>query len=185
MVFERITLINIYDALVQIESNEDKISSILINRTSEKGAKTYPRFNSLAELKKFIIDNYPYRKLDYPECQCFTCNEGFTNLLNFSIDDGDNKIFINNMRNELESSKEAKLNRTSAKVLQDLFSKQRELSRLFDKFVCYSYVEPQPGYWNPCEYAEFVTNKAYETLIEKYYTKTKRPDFPGIKKTTC
>jgi len=185
MVFERITLINIYDALKQIESNEDKISSILINRTTVRGSKTYPRFDNIAALKAFIIQNYPYRKLEYPECQCYTCNEGVANLLNFSINDGDNKIFINNMRQDLESVKEAKINGTSSKTLRELFRKQLEISKLFTKYVCYGYINPQQTYWNPCEYAEFVTNKEYETLIEKYYVLTKRPDFPGSKKINC
>jgi hypothetical protein len=185
MVFERITLINIYDALLQIESNEDKISSILINRVSERGSKTYPRFDNLAALKTFIIQNYPYRKLEYPECQCYTCNEGVANLLNFSIKDGDNSIFVNNMRKGLESGKEAKINGTSSKTLRELFTKQTEISKLFTKYVCYGYINPQPTYLNPCEYMEFVTNKEYKTLIEKYYTLTKRPDFPGSKKINC
>jgi len=185
MVFERITLINIYDALKQIESNEDKISSILINRTTVRGSKTYPRFDSIADLRSFIIQNYPYRKLEYPECECYTCNEGVASLLNFSIKDGDNNIFVNNMRQDVESAKEEKINGTSIKTLRELFTKQTEISKLFMKYVCYSYISPQPTYLDPCEYMEFVTNKEYITLIEKYYTLTKRPDFPGVKKINC
>jgi len=185
MVFERITLLNIYDALKQIETNERRVSSILINRSSKFGTKTIPRFNNIAELRKFIVDNYPYRKLDNPECECYTCNEGVMTLLNFTIDDDGDKIFVNNLRREFESAKSKKINDSSIKTLTSLFKQQSQIFDLFNKYVCYSYISPQPTYWNPCEYVEFLTNKAYEDLINKYYTKTKRPDFPGIKKINC
>lgn len=185
MVFERITLINIYDALKQIETNEKKVSSILINRTSKYGTKTMPRFNNINELKKFISDNFPYRKLENPECECYTCNEGIMTLLNFSIDDDGDKIFVNNIRRDFESAKSSKLNNSSIKTLTELFRRQSEIYTLFTTYVCFGYISPQPQYWNPCEYAEFLTNKAYEDLINKYYVKTRRPDFPGVKKINC
>ena len=185
MVFERITLLNIYDSLLQVETNEAKISSILINRVGERGTKTFPRFNSLVDLKAFIQKNYPFRKLENAECQCFTCNEGIANLLNFSINDGDSKIFVNNIRGGFESSKQPKLNGTSVKELQSLFNRQSEINSLFVSYVCNSYIDPQSTYWNPCEYTAFITNKYYHNLIDDYYNKTRRSDFPGIKKINC
>jgi len=185
MVFERISLINIYDTLQAIETNEKKVTSILINRNSKFGTKTFPRFENLAALNKFIIENYPYRKIDNPECECFTCNEGMMSLLNFSIDDNEDKIFINNMRKEFESSKEVSINKTSVNALKKLFKQQIELENLFAKFVCYSYIAPQQEYVDPCEYIEFITNKFYHTLIDKYYKQTRRSDFPGYKRVIC
>lgn len=185
MVFERITLINIYDALKAIETNENKVSSILINRTSKFGIKKLPRFENLAALKAFIMENYPYRKIDNPECECFTCNEGLASLLNFTVGSGDDIIFINNMRREFESAKEGSLNKTSVDALRRLFKQQNELENLFVKFVCYGYVAPQPTYFDPCEYIEFITNNFYHTLIDKYYKPTRRDDFPGLKRVIC
>ena len=185
MVFERITLIDIYDTLSVIETNEKRISSILINRTSKYGTKTFPRFENLAALKKFITDNYPYRKIDNPECECYTCDEGLTTLLNFSIQDTEDVIFVNNLRKSLESAKENLLNRTSAQALINLFKNRSIIENLFSRFVCYAYTEPEPENLDPCDRTELTTNKHYHTLINTYYTKTRRPDFPGYKKVTC
>ena len=185
MVFERITLIDIYDTLSVIETNEKRISSILINRNSKYGTKTFPRFENLAALKKFITNNYPYRKIDNQECECYTCNEGLTTLLNFSIQDTEDVIFVNNLRKSLESAKENLLNKTSTLALINLFKNRSIIENLFNKFVCYGYIEPQPTYFNPCEYVDFITNDQYHILIDKYYTKTRRSDFPGYKKIEC
>lgn len=185
MVFERITLINIYDALKAIETNEKRVSSILINRSSKFGTKTFPRFENIEALKSFITENYPYRKIDNPECECFTCNEGLISLLNFSVEDTEDVIFVNNLRTSFESAKEKVLNKTSIDALKKLFNQRSQLENLFLKFVCYGYVAPQPEYWNPCEYTDFITNSFYHTLIDKYYKPTRRPDFPGYKKVIC
>jgi hypothetical protein len=185
MVFERITLIDIYDTLKVVETNEKRVSSILINRSSKYGTKTLPRFDNLAQLKKYIIDNYPYRKVDNPECECYTCNEGITLLLNFSVDDIEDRVFVNNLRIEFESAKAGVLNQTSVKAIQQLFSRWRLLQQLYSKFVCYGYVQPQPTYWNPCEYTQFITNQYYADLIDKYYKATRRADFPGERRMNC
>lgn len=185
MVFERITLIDIYDTLKQVETNEKKVGSILINRTSKYGIKTFPRFENLVALKKFINDNYPYRKIDNPDCECFTCNEGLIALLNFTIEDTEDSVFVNNIRNEFQSAKETVLNKTSKDALTELFKRFNILKDLYVKFVCYGYVAPQPTYWDPCEYVDFITNNAYHTLIDKYYKPTRRADFPGLRKVNC
>lgn len=186
MVFERIGLLNIYDALVQIETNEGPITSILINRTTRgEGTKKLPRFSSILEFKSFIQNNYPYVKVKNPECECYTCNEGFIHLLSISIEDGDDSIFVNNMREVTESQKEAKLNTTSTKTLNNLIKQQQDIFKLFIKFDCFGYIDPQAQYWNPCEFAEFRTNHVYVVTIENYYKKTKRADFPQIKKNNC
>jgi hypothetical protein len=173
MVFERITLIDIYDTLKSIETNENKVSSILINRTSTYGTKTFPRFENLSALKKFINDNYPYRKIDDPEQECFTCNEGLTTLLNFSISDSGDSVFINNLRKGLESAKENVLNKTSKDALQNLFANRTRLENIFIKYLCYT---TQSG---------IESNRFYDTLIEEYYRQTRRPDFPGYRKVIC
>lgn len=185
MVFERITLINIYDTLKTIETNENRVSSILINRSSKFGTKTLPRFESLEALKSFIMENYPYRKIDNPECECYTCNEGLMTLLNFSIVETDGTIFINNLRKDFESAKSSRLNKTSIDAMSKLFRQQGEVENLFTKFTCYSYIAAQDQYVNPCDYIEFITNSFYHILIDKYYKATRRPDFPGYRKVNC
>jgi hypothetical protein len=185
MVFERITLIDIYDTLKRIETNEKKVTSILINRTSKFGVKTFPRFADLDELKEFINNNYPYRMLNHPECECYTCNEGIALLLNFSVDDIEDRVFVNNLRLEFESAKESVLNQTSVNAIDRLIKRWKLLQILYSKFVCFGYIQPQPTYWNPCEYAEFITNQYYNDLIDKYYKATRRFDFPARKRMSC
>jgi hypothetical protein len=185
MVFERITLIDIYDTLKRVETNEKRVTSILINRSSKFGTKTLPRFANLQALKEFINTNYPYRKLDSPDCECYTCNEGLTLLLNFSVDDVEDRVFVNNLRLEFESAKQSTLNQTSVKAISELFQRWRQLQLLYSKFVCYGYIQPQPTYWDPCEYVEFITNQYYIELIDKYYKATRRPDFPAEKRMGC
>ena len=185
MVFERITLINIYDALKEIETNENKVSSILINMVSKKGSKTIPRLESIDSLKKFIFDNYPFIKLDNPECECYTCTERVANLLSFTITVGEEKIFINNIRKDFQSAKSDRVNNITRSTLSNLFKVNTTIHELFVKYVCETYIKPASTYINPCDYIEQVKNKAYDDLIEKHYIKTKRPDFPGIKKINC
>jgi len=185
MVFERITLINIYDALKEIEANESKVSSVLINMVSKRGSKTIPRFDSIDSLKKFIVDNYPFIKLDNPECECYTCDESVASLLNFTITNGEEKIFINNIRENFQSAKSNRVNDITTNTLNTLFKLTSTLNGIFVKYVCFTYINPNSTYINPCDYIDQTKNKAYEDLIDKYYIKTKRPDFPGIKKKNC
>ena len=63
MVFDRISLIKIYDTLKIVEDNDSPVSNILLNRTSEYGTKTVPRFKTLADLKVFIEDKYPFFRM--------------------------------------------------------------------------------------------------------------------------
>ena len=73
MVTDRISLTYIKKALETVEENNGKIDSILLNRTSNYGTKTVPRFNTTLELKKFIEELYKY---SIPSnCSCHTKNE--------------------------------------------------------------------------------------------------------------
>ena len=54
MVADRISLTYIKKALETVEENNGKIDSILLNRTSNYGTKTVPRFNTTGEIIDFI-----------------------------------------------------------------------------------------------------------------------------------
>jgi len=171
MVFERIMLIDIYDTLKDIETNENTVSSILINRTTSKGTKTLQRFDTISNLKTYIDANYPYRKLVNPESECFTCHESLVSLLNFSIRHNEDVIFVNNVRSELQSAKDSFLNKTTRDALNTLFKKYNQMKTIYTKYIC-----------NEVPYE---TNKYYDTLINNYYVNTRRPDFPGYKRIDC
>jgi len=182
MVFDRISLIKIYDTLKIVEDNDSPVSNILLNRTSEYGTKTVPRFRTLADLKVFIEDNYPFQFLD-PDCDCGTDNEGLYSILAFTVyfEEKKHALFVNNMRAEFESQKTKELNNISVKKVDELFKVDNILKQLKASYVCFPYIQNPSGYTNPCEYIEIIKNIQYETLINTYYRATKRLDFPKTK----
>lgn len=182
MVFDRISLIKIYDTLKIVEDNDSPVSNILLNRTSEYGTKTVPRFKTLADLKVFIEDKYPFQIWD-PNCDCATNNEGLYNILAFTVyfEDRKHALFVNNMRAVFESQKTKELNAISVKKVNELFSIDGLLKQLKASYVCFPYIQDPGDYTNPCEYIEIIKNIQYENLINTYYNATKRLDFPKTK----
>jgi hypothetical protein len=179
MVFDRISLIAIYDVLKTINENDGRVTGILMNRSSRYGTKTAQRIESVQELHDFIEANYPYVVWN-EECECPTCNEGIYHLLAFSVylKDQRHAIFVNNLRSSFESAKENQLNGLSVKKCANLFRIDSILQTLKDTYVCFPYITQQGVYVNPCEYIEVVRNEAYYKLIDQHYRLTKRPEFP-------
>ena len=181
MVFDRISLIAIYDVLKIANENDGLVSNIIMNRTSLYGTKTAPKMNSIAELKSFIEENYPYVTWN-PECECVTCNEGIYTLLGFTVNLKDQKhsIFVNNLRKSFESAKNSQLNDLTIKSCDTLFKSGSILEDLKSGYVCFPYINTlnTMSYMDPCEYVEIIKNDKYATLINSYYKLTKRRDFP-------
>jgi hypothetical protein len=182
MVFDRISLIKIYDTLKIVQDNDGPVSNILMNKTSQYGTKTIPRFRTLADLKVFIEEKYPFQIWN-PDCDCATENEGIYNILAFTvyIDDKKHAIFVNNMRASFESQKTEQLNAISVKKVHELFKVDGLLKDLFLNYVCFPYIQVPGDYTDPCDYIEIIKNIAYKTLINTYYRATKRLDFPKTK----
>lgn len=181
MVFDRISLIAIYDLLKTINENDGVVSNILMNRSSLYGTKTAPKIQNVAELRSFINENYPYITWN-SDCQCPTCNEGVFHLLAFTVHLKDSKhaIFVNNIRNKFESAKETQLNELSVKACNSLFLFDNMISDLKRTHVCFPYMAQQDLYVDPCQYIEIIANDAYHKAIDLYYLRTKRPDFPNM-----
>lgn len=185
MLFDRITLTKIYDALKTVDSNDDRVSSILIHRISKYGTKTLPRFENVEQLRVFINDNFPFVNQGEDYCGCLTCKEGFFELLNFKVDDfEDTFMFINNLRRDFESGKGSRLNGLSVKALQRLFRESTYVKSLFDGYVCFPYIEDPGEYTDPCEYIEIIKNRQYTNALNLYY-ETKRADMPRLTKKPC
>lgn len=183
MVLDRISLIAIYDVLKTINENDGIVSNIFMNRSSIYGTKTAPKFSSVQDLKTFIEANYPYVTWN-PECECATCNEGVFTLLSFTVQLKGQRdaIFVNNLRKKFESAKTSHLNGLSVKQSDELFRMNDALHDLRRNYVCFPYINTLIGmtYTNPCEYIEIIRNDYYATLIDFYYKRTKRADFPRI-----
>ena len=181
MIFDRISLIAIYDTLKIVQDNDGPVSEILLNKGSEYGTKTVPRFKTLADLKVFIEDMYPYQIWDL-ECDCGTANEALYNVLHFTVYLSGKKhaIFVNNMRLSFESAKELALNAISVKKVNALFQINEYLKMLKAGYVCFPYIETPGDYTCPCDYIEIIKNELYETLVNVEYKKTRRLDFPRI-----
>jgi len=178
MIFDRISLIAIYDTLKIVQDNDGPVSNILMNRSSQYGTKTIPRFDNLDALKLFIEDSYPFQIWD-PNCDCGTDNEGIYNILAFTVylNNAKHAIFVNNLRAGFESQKESQLNRISVKKVHDLFQVDKFLKQLKTSYVCFPYIEAPGEYTNPCDYIEIIKNEAYQNVIDMYYNKTNRLDF--------
>lgn len=179
MVFDRISLIAIYDTLKIVDDNDGPVSDILLNRNTVYGTRTVPRFKTIADLKLFIEDKYPYQVWN-PDCDCATSNECIYRILTFTVYVAGKRhaIFVNNIREGFESQKELHLNEISVKKVHKLFQANLQLELLKATYVCFPYIEHPGDYTNPCDYIEILKNKAYETLINIEYKKTKRLDFP-------
>lgn len=179
MVFDRISLIAIYDLLKTINENDGIVSNIKMNKTSLYGTKTAPMLQSVGELQAFINDNYPYVSWN-ADCQCPTCNEGVYQLLSFTVHIGDNRhaVFVNRIRNQFESAKAAQLNDLSIKACNTLFAFDAIILDLKRRHTCFPYLAQQDLYVDPCQYIEVITNEAYHKAINLYYFRTKRSEFP-------
>ena len=182
MIFDRISLIAIYDALKTVQDNDGPVSDILLNKNSKYGTVTIPRFNTLADLKYFIEETYPFLIWN-PDCDCGVSNEAIYNLLAFKVYLSGEKhaIFVNNLRSEFESAKESSLNQLSVNKLNTLFQIKDNLIQLKANYTCFPYIEKPGDYTDPCDYIEILKNGTYETLINIEYRKTKRQDFPKTK----
>lgn len=200
MVFDRITLINAYDTIKLSQDNDGRVSNILLNRSSKYGTKTMPRFRDLEHLREFINEKYPY--IVSNECNCPTKNEGLWNVLAFEVrsrpEDLNSDLiaennkrrninvqpaskhatFVNNIRREHESQKNAFQNKMGVTKTDQLFKENTPLLSLFKDYVCFPYIELPGQYTDPCDYITIIKNDSYRTLIDKYYKPTRRKDFP-------
>jgi hypothetical protein len=169
MVADRISLVDIRDALQVVEENNGKISSIMLNRSSHYGTKSVPRFETFKDLKKFIEEMHRYMVPD--ECSCHTKNEGIYTLLNFTFTKGTNEVFMNNLEKGFQSSKLDQMNNVTFKRLSRLNDLNGKLRQLLMSYTCFPYIEF--GYID-CDYIEIIKNEAYYEIIELYKNTRKK-----------
>ena len=169
MVADRISLIDIRNALEVVEENNGKISSIMLNRSSHYGTKSVPRFDTFQDLKTFIEEMHRYMVPD--KCSCHTKNEGIYTLLNFTFTKEENDVFINNLESGFESAKLDQMNEITFKRLSRLNALNGKLRQLMLTYTCFPYIEF--GYID-CDYIEIIKNDAYYEMIELYKNTRKK-----------
>lgn len=169
MVADRISLIDIRNALEVVEENNGKISSIMLNRSSHYGTKSVPRFDTFQDLKTFIEEMHRYMVPD--NCSCHTKNEGIYTLLNFTFTKEENDVFINNLESGFESAKLDQMNEITFKRLSRLNASNGKLRQLMLTYTCFPYIEF--GYID-CDYIEIIKNDAYYEMIELYKNTRKK-----------
>lgn len=163
MVVSRISLINIYNVLKHFDENEGKIDSILINKKTEFGTRSVPRFRSLNELKNYLIDLYPFQTPE--DCNCLTKNESLYTLLSFSFVKNGDTVFVNNLPGGFQTAKPDMINDFHFKILQRYKTNWNILNELFLNYICYPYIEF--GYIE-CDYIEIIRNAQYHELLKLY-----------------
>jgi hypothetical protein len=83
-------------------------------------------------------------------------------------------IFVNNIRGQFQSQKKEFQNKLNIKKIDRILKIDRELERLFNQYQCKPYIEDQSNYIEePAVYIESLKNKAYNTVIDKYYKPTR------------
>ena len=163
MIADRISAKYIYDSLKVLGGIYGGIENIRVKRKDHYGSKSVPKFNNIEEYKKFIDDLYPYKSPN--SCECATKNEGIYILISFSFNIDGSLVNIHNGGNGFKSSKTNLINEASLKLLNESIFLTKELTTLFDKYVCFPYMEF--GY-TECDYIEMVSNEQYDRLIELY-----------------
>jgi len=200
MVFDRITLINAYNALKTYQDNNGVIRNILFNRTTRYGTKTAPRFKDLMALKSFINEKYPF--IISNQALCLTKDESIWTLLAFEVysrpEDLDKNIvqennrrhviqlkpiskhatFVNNIRGGYESQKKSNQDSLSINKINKVFQKDKELEILFRDYICTPYIENTLNFIEGPAYIESKKNESYNKLIEIHYKETKTKEFP-------
>lgn len=194
MIFDRITLINAYNALKLVQDSDGDLKNILFNRKTKSITKTMPRFTDLKALKTFINEKYPYISQNK---ECLISSEGMWTLLSFelyskSIDLKQDLVlknnknlemgvqpvskhatFIDNIRGILETKKPNSQNKLTASKIQDIFKPNKELNLLFQTHSCIEYIENQSSYVNTEPYIQAIKNESYEIVVEEYYKPTR------------
>lgn len=173
MLFDRISLVEAYDALRVAEANEGIISQILFNKTAYYGTKTVVRFDSVRQLRQHIEQHFAYQQFD-PNCECATCNDSIWQLLSFTVQLPDMRYvsFVNNLRGQFESAEGALLNKTTKDRLALVFKKNARLAVVKNNATCFGYIENQGKYVSPCDYITVIKNAYHDELIA-LYLKTK------------
>ena len=85
-------------------------------------------------------------------------------------------MFVNNLRQDFESTKAYQLNNLSIKNIQSVFEGNLRLDFLKANYICESYIQQQGTYVNPCDYIEIVSNDFYTELLVKHYYLTQTYD---------
>tara|TARA_R110000772_G_C13292466_1_gene438158 strand:- start:929 stop:1432 length:504 start_codon:yes stop_codon:yes gene_type:complete len=161
MIAERISLIETYRVLTQLETNEGKLYDIVLNRKVDNKTQSPQAFKDLVALRLFINKNYPFMNLDNPEIQICTWMPYLPAKFWVTKQNGTLVEF----KSEL-TTKKSSLNNISKKRLRELST---FINNLQGAISLDDYISPFTASYVECVYIDDIRDqKEYGTVYELY-----------------
>jgi len=163
MIVERISLLAIHRALVQLETNEGRIYDIVLNRKLTKSVKSPESFKDLNSMLQFAQSNYPFI---VESKQVEVCHWFPYGVAKFWVEKNNGTLV--EFKTEL-TEKKSSLNNISKKRLRELNTYLNAIQKSIDGLVIDSYIAPTTPTYVECVYIDdLVKNDAYYNLMGEY-----------------
>lgn len=163
MIVERISLLAIHRALVQLETNEGRIYDIVLNRKLTKSVKSPESFKDLNSMLQFAQSNYPFI---VESKQVEVCHWFPYGVVKFWVEKNNGTLV--EFKAEL-TEKKSSLNDISKKRLRELNTYLNTIQKTIDGLVIDSYIAPTTPTYVECVYIDdLVKNDAYYNLTGEY-----------------
>jgi hypothetical protein len=163
MIVERITLIAIYRALKQLETNEGKLYDIVLNRKTSTSIVSPEAFKDLNALLSFIQKSYPFA---VEAKQLEVCHWYPYGVVKFWVEKNNGTLV--EFKTEL-TEKKGSLHNISKKRLVELNTYLNNIQKAINGLVIDPYVAPTTPTYVECVYIDdLVKNDAYTTLMGEY-----------------
>lgn len=160
MIAERITLIEIYRSLIQLQTNEGRIRDIVLDRKLDRMTKSPEAFRDLEHLKTYINQFYPFVNLEGDTQICTWMPYA---PVKFWVEK-DNDILVE-FKKEL-TVKKSSLFAMSKKKLREL---QAFLNKVTGSIQFDDYISPSTPTYVECVYIDDVLETdSYYWLIQEY-----------------
>ena len=163
MIVERITLIAIYRALKQLETNEGRLYDIVLNRKTTTSIVSPEAFKDLNALLSFIQKTYPFV---VETKQLEVCHWHPYGVVKFWVEKNNGTLV--EFKAEL-TEKKGSLHSISKKRLVELNAYLNNIQKSVNGLVIDPYVAPTTPTYVECVYIDdLVKNDAYTTLMGEY-----------------
>lgn len=164
MIVERITLLAIYRALKQLETNEGKIYDLVLNRKFNTRTVSPQSFKSLDDLLRFVQTEWPYQNA-YQTMEI--CHWYPYAPVKFWVEKNNGTQV--DFKTEIAQSKSNSLNSISIKRMRDLDAYLKNITASVDGLQIDPYIAPMTQTYVECVYIQDITpNKPYYYLVDEY-----------------
>lgn len=164
MIVERITLLAIYRALKQLETNEGKVYDLVLNRKFNTKTVSPQAFKDLEALLDFIQTEWPYDKSfqEMTVCQWYPYSP-----VKFWVEKTNGTQV--DFKETIRQSKADSLNAISIKKMRELNQYLQRSHRSVKNLQIDPYIAPMTQTYVECVYIQDITpNQPYYYLIEEY-----------------